>query len=153
MPQFAQLDDQSEDYQEFTNERVKMQPFYEALNRPVPQPLSGEPLIGFKRRMLSDAQKWSPEHKDVNLYTVPVSALRLFETQIMDAAMKQINSPTRPNPDGSLREVRRIEASGRPFIEFCGSPSTWMSQFMPDRRRLVGIRTETQRGYFPSNVG
>jgi hypothetical protein len=153
MPQFAQLDEETEDYTEFMNERVKMQPFYEALNRPVPQPLSGEPLMGFKRRMLSDAKQWSPEHKDVNLYSVPISALRVFEPQIMSSAMNEINSPTRGNPDGSLREVREIDASGRPTIKFCGSPSSWMNMFRPDPKRLVGIRTETERGYFPSNVG
>ena len=152
MAQFAQLDQSTEEYQDFTAERVRMQPFYEAINRPVPQPLSGEGLFAFKRRMLSDAQKFSPEHKDINLNVVPVSAMRVFEPQIMQSAMKEINSPTRPNPDGSLREVRKLDATGRPIIEFCGSPSTWMSQFSSDRRKLVGIRTETQRGYHPSNI-
>jgi hypothetical protein len=56
-------------------------------------------------------------------------------------------------PEGELREVKRYDQSGRVSLEFYGKPSVWLNQFSQGKKRLVGIRTETQRGYFPSNLG
>ena len=60
MPKYAELDERSLDYEEYTAERVRYQPLYESLNRAVPKPLEGEGLVPFKLRMLKDAQRLAP---------------------------------------------------------------------------------------------
>ena len=55
-------------------------------------------------------------------------------------------------PDGELREAKGFDQAGRPFFEFFGKPSSWMSQFAGDRRRLAGIRTATATGFNPTNL-
>jgi hypothetical protein len=47
--------------------------------------------------------------------------------------------------------MRKFDDTGRPFYEWQGSPKAWMDDFSNGaKRRLVGIKTETQRGYIPS---
>jgi hypothetical protein len=151
MRKYAELDDRSLDYQEYTAERVRYQPFYEMRNRPVPKPLDGEGLVPFKLRMLNDAQQLAPEYRNIDLHNVRLSAIRVFEPKIISAAMQELHHPTMV-ADGELKEVKRIDPTGRPFYEFYGKPSTWMSQFTTGaRKRLIGIRTANQRGYIPNN--
>jgi hypothetical protein len=67
------------------------------------------------------------------------TAFDLLEKQIFEDARQEAIRPTNI-PDGELREVRRYDETGRPFYEFHGKPSSWMSQFMNGtRKRLVGI--------------
>lgn len=152
MSDFAQLDTRSEDYQSLVNEQLKFQPFYESFGRQPPRPLYGENADRLNRRMLSDVKKYAPEYQNVDLWEIDRKSLNVIEPKMMDAAVKEINSPTRGNPDGSLREVKTLDATGRPTIKFCGSPSSWLDMFKPEPRRLVGIRTETIRGFIPSNL-
>jgi hypothetical protein len=73
-----------------------------------------------------------------------------IEKQVQEAARREAQHPTRI-PDNELREVKRLDGTGRPFYEFYGRPSTWMSDFTTGaKQKLVGIRTETQRGYVPN---
>lgn len=151
MPKYAELDERSLDYEEYTAERVRYQPLYESLNRAVPKPLEGEGLVPFKLRMLKDAQQLAPEYKGIDLHNVGLSAIRVFEPQIISAAMKELSHPTMI-AEGELKEIKRTDPSGRPYYEFFGRPSSWMNQFTTGaRKRLVGIRTANQRGYIPNN--
>jgi hypothetical protein len=56
-------------------------------------------------------------------------------------------------PEGELREVKRVDPSGRVSSEWYGKASVWLNDFHPGRKRLAGIKTQTERGYFPSNLG
>ena len=46
---------------------------------------------------------------------------KYVEQQIFKAAEQEARSPTNV-PDGQLKEVRRLDQSGRPFYEFHGRP-------------------------------
>jgi hypothetical protein len=74
-----------------------------------------------------------------------------IEKQIFEAARHEARHPTRI-PDGELREVKTSDVSGRQISEFFGKPSSWMSTFSTGaaNKKLIGIRTETQRGYHPN---
>ena len=149
MPKYAELDERSLDYEEYTAERVRYQPLYESLNRAVPKPLEGEGLVPFKLRMLKDAQQLAPEYKGIDLHNVGLSAIRVFEPQIISAAMKELSHPTMI-AEGELKEIKRTDPSGRPYYEFFESPSSWINQFTTGaRKRLVGIRTAQPTRLYP----
>jgi hypothetical protein len=76
----------------------------------------------------------------------------VLEEQIYDDARREAQNPTNV-PEGELREVKRMDQSGRPFSTFYGSPKVWMDTFSATKKRFVGIRVANERGYHPSNVG
>lgn len=142
---------ENEDEQYFINERLKYQPIYENNNRPTPRPLSGEGLTQFRLRMLSDTKNLVPEYKDVNFHGMDPSALKLMEPKVIEAAIRELQNPTNV-PEGTLKEIKKMDQSGRPYSVFFGKPSSWMDQFTTGARnkKLVGIRIANQ-GYHPNN--
>jgi hypothetical protein len=103
--------------------RAKYEEALQPFNRTAPRPFPEETHEEYRRR-----------------------ALPIFE-----AARREADKPTMI-PEGELREIKRFDQSGRVSLEFHGKPSVWLSQVAPDRRRLMGIRTETERGYHLSNI-
>jgi hypothetical protein len=116
-----------------------------------PRYMEGETLAGYQKRLAGRVQQHAPSMKEINLRESVGSAFNLIEKQIYDEARREaIRSTTIPK--GEMRELTNYDATGRPFIEFHGHPSAWMSDFSNGaKRRLVGIRTESQRGYIPNN--
>jgi hypothetical protein len=130
------------------NIQEALQPF----NRPVPQPFPEKTRDEYRRRALPILQNYAPGMQDVKFTMLVVPPFDMIERQTFEAAAREAQRPTQV-PEGELREIKRFDQSGRVSLEFYGKPSVWMSQFAPDRRRLVGIRTETERGYRPFNLG
>jgi hypothetical protein len=115
-----------------------------------PRYMEGETLTGYKKRLAGRVQQHAPSMKDINLRESIGSAFNLIEKQIYDEARREAERPSNI-PAGEMRELTKFDATGRPFLEFHGHPSNWMDQFTNGaKRRLVGIRTESQRGYIPS---
>ena len=139
----AQIQETRANYQE------ALQPF----NRPVPQPFPEERNDEYRRRVLPILQNYAPGMQDVKVHDARGSAFDMIERQTFEAARREAQHPTQV-PEGELREIKRLDQAGRVSYEFYGKPSVWMGAFSEGtRRRLVGIRTETERGYRPSNVG
>jgi len=115
-------------------------------NESAPRCLEGETTKGYRRRLATKLQRHAPGLQDVNVYDANGAAFDLIERQIYEAAEKEAKRPTLI-PAGELREVKKIDQTGREFSDFYGSPKAWMSTFMAEPKRLAGIRTETQRGY------
>jgi hypothetical protein len=116
-----------------------------------PRYMEGETLTGYKKRLAGRVQQHAPSMKDINVRESIGTAFNLIEKQIYDEARREAIRPSNI-PDGEMRELTKYDATGRPFLEFHGHPSNWMDQFSNGaKRKLVGIRTETQRGYIPSN--
>ena len=128
---------------------------YDALlrlkNQVAPRPLEGETLYGYKRKMAERLQSMAPNCQDFKITEAHGSAFDTLEKQIYNDAMKEALNPTQI-PEGELRQVTHRDEAGRPSYTFHGRPSTWMSQFSSGKKRLVGIRTETDHGYAPPNV-
>jgi hypothetical protein len=120
-------------------------------NQAAPRWLDGENLETYERRLASRIQPYSPNAKDINLNHATGSAFEVLRNQIYQDAVKEATHPTQFTSKDELREITKYDQSGRPYKEFFGHPSSWMSMFSTGKRRLVGIRTETQKGYVPSN--
>jgi len=115
-----------------------------------PRYMEGETLAGYQKRLAGRVQQHAPSMKNVNLRESVGTAFNLIEKQIYEEARREAVRPT-TIPEGEMRELTKYDATGRPFIEWHGSPKAWMDDFSNGaKRRLVGIRTENQRGYIPN---
>lgn len=120
-------------------ERARYQEILEEHGRPSPSPFPDEGPDQYARRALPIVQSIVPEFKDrkIDQYLREPN-FKYIEGQIFEAARKEARNPTNI-PDGELREVKKLDTSGRPFYEFRGRPSSWMDQFSNGtKRRLVG---------------
>jgi hypothetical protein len=119
-------------------------------NQSAPRAMDGENLVSYKRRLASKVQQVTPNLKDINLNDARGSAFDLLQKQIYDEARREAIRPT-TIPKGEMREMRKFDDTGRPFYEWQGSPKAWLGDFSNGaKRKLAGIRTESQRGYIPS---
>jgi hypothetical protein len=131
--------------QEKADETLRM------FNQSAPRDMDGETVASYRKRLAGRVQQHAPSMKDINLKDATGSAFDLLERQIYDEAHREAIRPS-TIPDGEMREFRKYDATGRPFIEFHGHAKSWMSDFSNGaKKKLVGIRTETQRGYVPNN--
>jgi|SRR5271166_6537524 len=120
--------------------------------RSAPRALEGESPEQYRKRLASMALAYAPGLQNIKMDDARGTAFDLVEKQVLDAVASEARHPTLI-PDGELREVTRYDQAGRPFTEFYGRPSAWLSQFTGRKRRLAGIKTETDHGFKPSNVG
>jgi hypothetical protein len=120
-------------------------------NKSAPRYMEGETAESYRKRLATRLQRHTPGLKGINVRDTRGSAFDLLEKQIYDEARREAVRPT-TIPKGEMRELTKYDATGRPFIEFHGHPKAWMDDFTNGaKRRLIGIRTETQRGYIPNN--
>jgi hypothetical protein len=120
-------------------------------NQYAPRYMEGETLAGYRKRLAGRIQQHAPSMKDINLRESVGTAFNLIEKQIYDEARREAVRPT-TIPDGEMRELKRYDDTGRPFLEFHGHPKAWLGDFSNGaKRKLAGIRTESQRGYIPNN--
>jgi hypothetical protein len=120
--------------------------------RGAPAPLNKENEILYRKRLAHTIQPYAPRTHGVNVYEASNTAFDHIENEIYEGAAREARFPTMV-PDGELKQVTRMDASGRPYYEFYGSPMAWMAEFTRPRKKLVGIRTETERGFRPGNMG
>lgn len=117
-------------------------------------PFPDEEHETFNRRLVQTLQPAVPGFEDLKIDAyLRDPNFKYVEKQIIEAAKQEARHPTRI-PEGQLREVRKLDQSGRPFYEFHGRASSWMSDFGVGaaNKRVVGIRTETQKGFI-GNMG
>jgi hypothetical protein len=120
-------------------------------NQSAPRYMEGETPDGYRKRLAGRVQQHAPSMKDINLRESIGTAFSLIEKQIYDEARREAVRPT-TIADGEMRELKRYDATGRPFLEFHGHPSAWLGEFSNGaKRKLAGIRTESRRGYIPNN--
>jgi hypothetical protein len=130
--------------QEKADETLRM------FNQSAPRDMDGETVASYRKRLATRIQQHAPSMKDINLRDATGSAFDLLERQIYDEARREAVRPS-TIPDGEMRELKKCDYTGRPFSEFHGSPKSWLGDFSNGaKRRLVGIKTETQRGYIPN---
>jgi hypothetical protein len=119
-------------------------------NQNAPRHLEGETEVQYARRLAEKVQKYAPNMKYVNINEAMGSAFELIEKQIYEDARREAAHPTMI-PEGELREVKTADETGRQISQFYGHPKAWISNFSHEPKRLAGLRTETQRGWRPSN--
>jgi hypothetical protein len=123
----------------YIDEQAKAHAVLSPFKRQAPPPLQGEQLDQYERRLTYEVQKQSPRFKDYALYDTKGDAFKIIKDQIYADAAAEARHPTMI-PEGELREVVRHDNSGRPFLEFFGSPKAWLKDFTTDKKKLVGIR-------------
>jgi hypothetical protein len=69
--------------------------------------------------------------------TQGVSVSRLAQRYFESAAQEAVR-PTNI-PEGTLKQITKYDATGRPFYEFAGSPRVWLDQFSAPKKYLAGI--------------
>jgi hypothetical protein len=120
-------------------------------NKAAPRSLMDENVDLYRKRTLPLLQAHAPGFQDIKAEDARGSSFDHLERQIYEAAANEARFPTQV-PEGELKQVTRYDAAGRPFYEWYGSPSAWMSQLTRPKKRLIGICTETQTGYRPGNM-
>jgi hypothetical protein len=136
---------------ELQDTRANYEDHLQPFNRSAPKPFPEETRDEYRRRALPILQNYAPGMQDVKVHDARGTAFDMIEKQTFEAAAREARHPTQI-PDGELREVKRLDQSGRVSYEFFGKASAWMNDFHPGRKKVVGIRQETERGYHPSNI-
>jgi hypothetical protein len=106
--------------------------------RPAPPPLQGEPFLRYDRRLTDEVKRYAPNFKDVSLHDAGGATYPILKKQVFADALQEARRPTMI-PEGELREVKRVDQSGRPFSEFYGSPRAWLNDFSAPKKRLAAI--------------
>lgn len=108
---------------------------YAALGSSAPPPISGEGVAPYTRRLAAGLQRHSATWAKGNLHTVAADALAVIVPQIYADAVAAARS-NKNVPDGTLREVKSKDQSGRDITEFYGHPSAWTDDFKIPKRTM-----------------
>jgi hypothetical protein len=122
----------------FTEKQAEAHSILSLHGREAPPRLQGERLDSYDRRLTDLIAQTSPKFKDVNLRDAGSATYPILKKQVFEDSQREALHPTNI-PEGTLREVKRVDPTGRPFSEFFGSPRTWLDQFAAPRKRLAGI--------------
>jgi hypothetical protein len=122
-------------------------------NRSAPGFLDGEKEDHYRKRLMDRARSLvAADLQNVKTDDLYGTALDHYEQQYFESAAAEAQRPTNI-AEGTLKQVTRYDNGGRPFYEFFGSPRTWMNTFSSPPKKLVGIRTQSDVGYRPGNLG
>jgi hypothetical protein len=123
---------------------------FKPFNKSAPRSVDGETVESYRKRLATRLQQHAPSLKDINVRDTRGTAFDLVEKQIYDEARREAVRPSNI-PAGEMREITKYDGTGRPFYEWQGHASAWMGEFSNGaKRRLVGIKTESPRGYIPN---
>ena len=152
MPYTAQLVLKSDanDETEKQKWRETLQEHLEPYGQPTPRAFADEDVQDFKRRTVPLLQARAPGWQNKKI-DAGGETFDLIVNQVLNASKAEIQRPTIV-PEGELKEVKRHDQAGRAYFEYYGKPSVWLSQFSTGRKMLMGIRTETERGFTNPNV-
>lgn len=99
-----------------------------AFGKQAPRALDGETPLGYRRRLLTSLQSYSPDFKDASLAGIQDSvSFDVAERIILKDAIAAAKSPT-DLADGELRKIVKTDMAGRQIVEFVGK-STFVKQF------------------------
>src|SRR5271163_3750013 len=121
---------------DFDNVRSKADAALMQHGRRAGQPLLGEPVMAYRRRLAGQLKEYSPRWKDLPLEAVRADA---FEAQIeaqiyQDAAIAAKNPVV---PEGELRCIPGETYSGAKMNTYFGSPSAWMNPLAGPVKQFV----------------
>jgi hypothetical protein len=120
---------------------------------PTPDFLDREHTDHYRKRLMEKARPFvAADLQEVKTQDLYGSALDHYEKRYLESAAAEAQRPTNI-PEGELRQVTSYDAAGRPSYTYFGKCSTWLSDFAAPKKKLVGIRTHTERGYYPGNIG
>lgn len=123
--------------------QVRADSVYQQFGKQAPMALPGETPTTYRRRLVAAMQRYSPTWKDANLGNAHGKVLDFAEREIYADALKEAHSPSSV-PEGTLREIKTTDGSGRVISTFIGEMDAWMDQFR-SRGRSATIRDPRER--------
>jgi hypothetical protein len=100
--------------------------------------MAGESTLGYRRRLLKDLQKHSPDWKEIDLHTLHQDALGVAESRIYADAQREADNPT-ALPMDRLVQVTKIDpVTGLRSFEYKGR-RTFISGMKPQSMRVSGM--------------
>lgn len=108
------------------------------------RPLDGEAVITYDRRHARRFQKFSKRWKDVDLATLDPAVLKIATPEIRADAVAAAYSGEGMTATAGLREIVRMDRTGRNISEFVGPVSATLAPFQLPRMRVRGGRINTQ---------
>lgn len=124
------------DYAAMADYQARADSVYGAFGERAPAPLQGENAHSYRIRLAKGMQQHSAAWREVPLRDLPDNALGIAEGQIYADASAAARSPAGVAA-GSLRPIRKNDASGRMITEFVGEPNAWMSEFRTAPRAIA----------------
>jgi colicin import membrane protein len=94
-----------------------------------PAPLDHETRFSYRRRLASGLERFSDDWRQTDLWKLPSAVMNAAEAQILDATIAVVGDHAIGNQDGSLREIKTRDISGREVTEWAGNPRVWLSAF------------------------
>lgn len=120
---------------EVADAQVKADSVFSSFGKRAPMPLSGEKPISYRRRLMVQLQEHSPDFKAVDLSSIADAAMLGFvEKQIYADAQSAASLSVGP---GSLREIKRSDATGRQISTFEGDPAATWAPFQSGKRQVT----------------
>jgi hypothetical protein len=108
-------------------------------------PRANESDIGYTRRILKSASRYSATWAGVDFDKLPTSALPVAVTQVIDGGVQTFRRTGAGT--GQLREEVTHDHSGRKLIKFYGDPENCWAPFKDNVMRLVtGWNTSLGKG-------
>jgi 8-oxo-dGTP pyrophosphatase MutT (NUDIX family) len=124
-------------------ERAKIEDVAAAFGDRAPTPFFEESLFDYRKRAYKPYQKHSQAMAPIDLSRVTdENALDHICGVIRADALKAAFSPSGV-PEGSLREIKRTDGTGRVISEFVGKPSAWLNDFKGPVQYLRSINKGT----------
>lgn len=120
-----------EERNEIADTQCKADSVFASFGERAPQPMAGERVMPYRRRIMTRLQKYSADYKEVDLHTIADSQLLSIAEKIYADA--QASAASSLEPGSGLREVVRTDATGRRISNFIGEPSACWAPF----RRLA----------------
>jgi len=124
------------DYAAMADYQARADSVYGAFGERAPAPLQGENAHSYRIRLAKGMQQHSNAWREVPLRDLPGNALEIAEGQIYADASAAARSPAGV-AEGSLRAIRKNDASGRMITEFVGEPNAWMGGFRTAPRSIA----------------
>ncbi|EPF6561425.1 NUDIX domain-containing protein [Serratia liquefaciens] len=129
-----------EERNEVADAQVKADSVFSCFGKRAPVPLSGEKPLAYRRRLMIQLQEHSPDFKSVDLSSIADSALLGFaEKQIYADAQKSASLSVGP---GTLREIKRADATGRQISTFEGDPAATWAPFQSGKRQVTSFNNQ-----------
>ena len=129
-----------EERNEVADAQVKADSVFSCFGKRAPAPLSGEKPLSYRRRLMIQLQKHSPDFMAVDLSSITDSALlNVAEKQIYADAQKSASLSV---GSGMLREIKRADATGRQISTFEGDPAVTWAPFQSGKRQVISFNNQ-----------
>ena len=123
---------------ELADAQVKADSAFSAIGERAPVATIGERPAAYRRRMLAQLQKYSPDYKEVDIGALgDGQLLNLAEKRIFADAQEFGKSDAAAQ--GVLREIQRRDPAGRTITTFQGDPSACWAPFKARSRSVISI--------------